>query len=271
MCIWITSASVPETPCSFASPPLKPRERSAPVSKASLPSVFAGIHPRPPAPANSPFRRICQPAPTPSPSPPRTSRTTLAARRCALKWFRNRLRRPVLIGAFVAAVVVASTMLALRVTRLRPLGAALFSSSSLHEWLENTEAGSSIESALYRLMTLPTGDVLYRRSPRETRPQLTELIKTNGQQAALYSLRALQDEQALDFVAAEADWKAWTDHAPDRAAAELDLAGFYDRRLRPQDEIAALTVVAQSPAPPAEKFVASGEQRSWKAFERMLT
>ena len=186
-----------------------------------------------------------------------------------MKWFRN--RRLVLFGLLAAAVVIASTVLALRIPRLHTLRAALAAYNSLPEWLTNTEAGSGIESALYRLMPLPTGDVLYRRSPREARSELTELIKANSQQGALYSLRALQDEQALDFTAAEFDWKAWTDHAPDHAAGELDLADFYHRRLRYQDEIAALTVVAQSPAPPAEKFVASSGQRSWNVFERILT
>lgn len=178
------------------------------------------------------------------------------------------LLRPLLIGAVLA--IAATAMLALRIPRVATLRAALAAYSNLPEWFTNTESGSSIESALYRLMTLPTGDVLYLRPPAESRPQLTDLIKAGDQDGALYSLRALQDEQALDFTSAESDWKAWTGHAPDRIAAEFDLADFYQRRLRYQDEIAALTVVAQSPAPPSEKFVVAGEQRSWKAFDRIL-
>jgi cellulose synthase operon protein C len=190
-----------------------------------------------------------------------------------LKWFRNSFRSRILLAAYCAAIatVVVTVTLALRVPRLHGLRAALSAYSTLPDWLTNTESGSGVEAALYRLMNLPTGDVLYRRPPRESRTQLADLIKANDEHGALYSLRALQDEQALDFVAAETDWKTWTDHAPDRAAAELDLADFYHRRLRPQDEIAALTIVAQLPAPPSEKFVASTGQRSWKAFDRILT
>jgi cellulose synthase operon protein C len=187
--------------------------------------------------------------------------------------FRRRLHLRLIFAASAAVfiLVTVSALFALRIPRLHSLRAALYAYSTLPQWLTNTESGSAVESALYRLMTLPTGDVLYRRPPAESRPQLADLIKANNERGALYSLRALQDEQALDFTAAESDWKAWSDHAPDHAAAELDLADFYHRRLRVQDEIAALTVVAQSPAPPSEKFVVSSELRSWKAFERILT
>jgi len=186
------------------------------------------------------------------------------------KYLRDRFKRPALIGLAVLALSV-STTLALHLPRLHTLRAALSAYATLPEWITNTESGSGIESALFRLMTLPTGDILYRRPPAEARPQITDLLKSDTQRGTLYSLRALQDEQALDFTAAEDDWKVWVDHASDRVAGELDLADFYDRRLRWQDEITALTVVAKSPAPPSEKFVLSSEQRSWKAFERSLT
>ena len=188
------------------------------------------------------------------------------------KFLYPRLRKRLNLGAcLVGVALISATTLALHLPRLHTLRAALSAYSTLPQWFTNTESGSSIEAALYRLMTLPTGDVPYRRPPAESRPQLTDLIKSDHQHGALYSLRALQDEQALDFTAAEADWKAWTKHATDRGTSELDLAAFYDRRLRYQDEIAALTLVAQSPPPQSEKFVASSEQRSWKAFERILT
>jgi cellulose synthase operon protein C len=187
------------------------------------------------------------------------------------KFVHHRLRTRIIIAASVTIIVaIVTTALALRTPRLRSLRAAFAAYGTLPEWFTNTESGSAIESALYRLMTLPTGDVLYLRPPAESRTQLSGLVKASDASGALYSLRALQDEQALDFTAAEADWKAWASHAPDRAAGELDLADFYSRRLRYQDEIFALTVVAQSPAPLSEKFVASNSQRSWKAFERIL-
>ena len=41
----------------------------------------------------------------------------------------------------------------------------------------------------------------------EARGELTTLISTSKNGAALYSLRAMEDEKALDFEAAERDWK----------------------------------------------------------------
>lgn len=185
-----------------------------------------------------------------------------------MKWFRrNPAKLCVLAGAGFAA---AASLVLVRPAIVRASGPGAFFHGSLSEWLTNTEAGSSVESALYRVMALPTGDVLYRRAPRETRPALAELLKANDAQAALYSLRALQDEQALDFTAAEADWKAWAEHSPDRTTAELDRADFYARRLRPQDEIDTLMSVAQSPSSASEALTADNQQRSWVAFERIL-
>lgn len=141
---------------------------------------------------------------------------------------------------------------------------------SLRDWLQNAESGSKIEAALYRQMPLPAGDVLFRRPPQESQAELTTLIQATTQPGSMYALRAFQDEQALDFPAAESDWKAWVDHSSDHIAAELDLASFYARRLRPQDQIHALEAVAQAPDPPDEKLIAVNEQRSWKAFTNIL-
>jgi len=137
--------------------------------------------------------------------------------------------------------------------------------------LENAESGSGVEMALYRLMKLPAGDFLFRRSPRETRPELTALIYAHQNSAPLYSLRALEDEQALDFDAAEKDWKTWAEKADDKVAANLDLADFYDRRLKPQDELVALEAVGSAAASPRERWTAAESERSWQAWERTLT
>ncbi len=40
-------------------------------------------------------------------------------------------------------------------------------------WLRNVEAGTAIEAALFRSMSLPGGSVLFRRPPAETRPALS--------------------------------------------------------------------------------------------------
>ena len=65
-------------------------------------------------------------------------------------------------------------------------------------------------------MSLPSGAVPFRRPPSETRPALGELIKAQPHNAELYSLRALEDEQQLDFTAAESDWKAYVENSSDK-------------------------------------------------------
>jgi tetratricopeptide (TPR) repeat protein len=195
-----------------------------------------------------------------------------------LKWF---LERKILSGensgaskarvvlgtiAFGAATLTASASL----IQWQNPGLLLGAGSSLARWLENAEAGSGVEKALYRLMKLPGGEALYRRSPREARPELTALIGAGKNSAALYSLRAMEDEKALDFDAAERDWKSWAQKAGDKPAANLDLADFYERRLKPQEELAALESVGQASASPRERWTASESRQSWKAWEHTL-
>ena len=48
---------------------------------------------------------------------------------------------------------------------------------ALPVWIRNVEAGTAIEAALFRAMSLPGGTVLFRRPPAETRSALGELIK----------------------------------------------------------------------------------------------
>ena len=152
--------------------------------------------------------------------------------------------------------------------------ALLFAVSALGElpsWIRNIEAGSAIEAAFFRMMSVPRGAVMFRRPPRETRPALGELIKTQPRNAELYSLRALEDEQQLDASAAESDWKAYVDASADKVNAQLALADFYHRRLRPADEIKTLALVATAPASSDEKLIPPAQQRSWQAFERIFT
>lgn len=181
-----------------------------------------------------------------------------------MKWFRN--RRALWAGAVLLAVSAAGGAV------LRPdaLGLAAAFSSTLSGWLRNAVAGSPVESALYRAMQLPGGAFFFRRSPREVRPALTELIAKNQAEGSLWQLRALEDEQALDFSAAERDWKTWTEKAPDKAAAELELADFYERRLRPKEELAVLEELGRAPLGNDERLVLPQDQSAWKAWERML-
>jgi len=149
-------------------------------------------------------------------------------------------------------------------------GLLLGAGNGIARWLANAESGSGVEKALYRLMKLPGGEALYRRSPRETRPELTALLAAGENRAPLYSLRAMEDEQALDFDAAERDWKTWAEKADDKVAAHLDLADFYDRRLKPHEELAALEVAGEAAADPRERWTAADSECSWKAWEKSL-
>jgi predicted Zn-dependent protease len=154
-----------------------------------------------------------------------------------------------------------------------PLLAIVSAISALGElpaWIRNIDASSALEGVFFRMMSLPGGAVPFRRPPSETRPALSNLIKTQPSKAELYSLRALEDEQQLDFTAAESDWKAFVEHSSDKIDAQLALADFYHRRLRPADEIKTLSLVANAAPITAEKLISPSQHHSWQAFERIF-
>jgi cellulose synthase operon protein C len=153
---------------------------------------------------------------------------------------------------------------------LAAIGGTVSALAELPSWIRNIDASSAVEGIFFRVMSLPSGAVGFRRPPRETRPALKDLIKSQPRNAELYSLRALEDEQALDFPAAEADWKAHLENSSDKISAQLALAGFYHHRLRPADEIRTLTSVANAPPIAAEKLIQPPQQRSWQAFDRIF-
>jgi tetratricopeptide (TPR) repeat protein len=142
--------------------------------------------------------------------------------------------------------------------------------AELTRWAENVEAGSKLEAVFFRTVALPGGSVSARRPPKETRPGLTKLIAASPQDAELYSLRALEAEQQLDFTAAEADWKKCIEVAQDRGAARVALADFYHRRLRSREEFSALSLAAGELPPDSDKFLPDSQQRSWKLYERLI-
>lgn len=150
------------------------------------------------------------------------------------------------------------------------IGGGVAARGALPGWIRNIEARTEIEAAFFRVMPLPGGEVLFRRPPRETRAALGELIQKQPKEAELYSLRALEDEQQLDFEAADADWKRSAENGVDKAAGQLALADFYHRRLRPADEIKALSAIASAPADAFEALTPTTKQRSWLAFERIF-
>src|SRR5580704_211299 len=215
-----------------------------------------GMRKLPPIPALSRFPTKPSPAPTNSPSPPRTLLTTLVRRRCRLKYFLDpstRRMRLLTLGVFLAAI-----------------GGTVSALAELPSWIRNIDASSAVEAIFFRRMSLPSGAVAFRRPPLETRPALNDLIKSQPRAPELYSLRALEDEQALDFPAAEADWEAHLENSSDKISAQLALADFYHHRLRPADEIRILSAVANAPPSAAEKLTQPSQQRSWQAFDRIF-
>jgi Tfp pilus assembly protein PilF len=128
----------------------------------------------------------------------------------------------------------------------------------LQTWVQHTPAGPAL-TAMFRGYLLP---------PSQARPALTTLINSAPHDAMLYRLRAHEAELALDFTAAEADWKAYAANAPDHYKAQMELADFYFARIRPRDEVAALTVAATAKDDP---LLPANEQRGWHAFERMAS
>lgn len=154
------------------------------------------------------------------------------------------------------------------------LVAAAFSAVAAHGelpwWIRNIEANTAIEAVFFRMMPLDSGAVAFRRPPSETRPALNQLIKSEPRRSDLYSLRALEDEQQLDFSAAESDWKAYVENSTEKTGAQLALADFYHRRLRPTEEVKTLSQVAAAQPLASERLTLTTEQQSWQAFERIF-
>lgn len=140
------------------------------------------------------------------------------------------------------------------------LAAGVLGRGDIARWVQGIASPSLLEPVFFRAVTLPAGAVEIRRPAKETRAELTKLIAASPSQSDLYALRAREEEQQLDFTSAENDWK--------KAGKLDDLADFYERRIRPKDEIAALETIGKSS--PEERLTPSVQQRSWKAFERIL-
>ena len=137
-------------------------------------------------------------------------------------------------------------------------------------WLQHIVAHSAVEAAFFRNMLIPGGAISAERAPAEVRAELSKLIAQNSSDAELYSLRGMEDERQLDFVAAEADWLKYRDLAQDKSLAGVALADFFHRRIEPGKEIAILATIGSAPSPAAERLTPAAEQRSWQAFERIL-
>src|SRR6266702_1399701 len=156
------------------------------------------------------------------------------------------------------------------------LGLVCAARAELPEWMQHVVGASTVEAALYRVMEVPGAQALwpmYPRPPKQAASELQGLIAKTPGEAQLYSLRAMEEEQALSFVAAETDWKTFAAKSGasggDSIGGTLELANFYHRRLRPADEAAALMVVAKAPGG-AATYQRPDSQRSWQTFERLL-
>ena len=123
---------------------------------------------------------------------------------------------------------------------LLALAFATFLHASLSEWVQHLAVDTGLRGVFFRSMVLPYGTIDGRRPPRETRPALTTRIAASPNDAYLHRLRAGEAELALDFTAAEADWKTYAQLANDNLA----LADYYHRRLQTTQELAALDAVA---------------------------
>jgi len=141
------------------------------------------------------------------------------------------------------------------------------------EWIQFLKQDSGLTGAYFRPVDLPSGTTLAPRPPEEVRQQLTERINSAGADdgaAYLYSLRAREAERALDFEAAEADWKRFAERAGNRLEGLWALADFYHRRIEAEKEIEALLEIGNAATPEAEALLPAEEQSSWQAFERLL-
>ncbi len=147
------------------------------------------------------------------------------------------------------------------------LAATLLARADLARWVQDVDAASALRAVFFRSVVLPSGPVTVRRPPRETREELSKLLATKPTDADWLALRAREAEQQLDFAAAEADWRK---HASGSPARHLALAGYYQRRNQPREEIAALAVLAAAPSPRSERIVPAAQQRSWRALERIF-
>ncbi len=170
-------------------------------------------------------------------------------------WFRSNIRLQVSALPLAAAVL---------------LCAAAGARAELPQFLQRVIGGSSVEASLFRVMDLPGVRVLYPRPPKEAQGELQKLLAHDAQQSELYWLKAQEDERALDFSAAQVDWKGYAAHAKQPLEAKLQLAAFYQRRLQWADFVGVLMEVGAAPAAPEEAFVAADKQRSWHAFERVI-
>ena len=103
-----------------------------------------------------------------------------------MKWSRDRRFRVAATGGSALLAAFVSLGAVRPLLHVTPL--LFHPGHSFDRWTENVPAGSGIESALYRLMDLPGGTILFRRTPHEAVPALTELQQSQKYHRALFAL-----------------------------------------------------------------------------------
>ena len=146
------------------------------------------------------------------------------------------------------------------------LSASLALRGELQEWVQRLPAGPLI-SIFFRSVSMPDGAVAIRRNPSETRAALNNAILVKPAVSNLYRLRAHEDERALDFTAAEADWRKYAQLSRNHIESYTELADYYHRREQGAKEIQALQTVASAKTGPLTPL---DQQIPWKATERIL-
>src|SRR5450756_1722034 len=122
--------------------------------------------------------------------------TIWAVRRCRLKFFRSSWKACYVVSqhrkAAGPAALVAVSLWGLSVV-------AWQAHADWPRWMQDAVHGSAIEAALYRVMELPGVRTPYPRPPKEAEKEFGGLIGKSSKDAELYSLRAMEEEQSLDF------------------------------------------------------------------------
>jgi len=202
-----------------------------------------------------------------------------------LKWFRSGAQSRVAPSARPDQSHDRKGVVSSRIAKLAVIAtSATLAWAGLGEWVQTLRNDAAIQHALFRPMAMPSGAVEVQRPPSESIPELSKLIAAQPANAELHRLRASEAELAMDYVAAEADWRDYARLSSDRPGAAIALADFYHRRLRPLEEIQALDRAAQAgsnvfasgvferivqlvQAQALPSTVANAQYRSWLARE----
>ncbi len=147
-------------------------------------------------------------------------------------------------------------------------GVALW--ADLSNWVRFVDLASNLESVFFKNLAVPGGAIAWRRSPRESREELSKVIGQTPGRAELYSLRAQEAERQLDFTAAEVDWNKYTELSAASQEAWVAKADYHHRRLESQKELEALRRAVSLPTPAREVELAVDQQSSWKLAQRTI-